>query len=99
MSNTTSPFSSSAEEHKDEAIETAFEEEEKKNEALCMEYEAALNATPKQCLGCQFDILPVELTNAMPWVCECCGLHICASCRYSEPHCISVKCGLLKKIQ
>ena len=46
MSNTTSPFSSSAEEHKDEATETACEEEEKKNEALCMEYEAALNATP-----------------------------------------------------
>ena len=44
MSNTTSPFSSSAEEHKDEATETACEEEEKKNEALCMEYEAALNA-------------------------------------------------------
>ena len=99
MSNTTSPFSSSAEEHKDEARETACEEEEKKNEALCIEYEAALNATPKQCLGCQFDILPVELTNAMPWVCECCGLHICASCRYSEPHCISVKCGLLQKRQ
>ena len=86
-----------AEEPKNEVKETPCEEE--KNEALQMAYEAALKATPVQCLGCQFDILPVELTNAMPWVCECCGLRICASCRYSEPHCISVKCGLLQKRQ
>ena len=59
----------------------------------------APDATPEQCLGCQFDILPVEFTNVVPWVCECCGLHICASCRYSEPQCINVKCGSLQKSQ
>jgi hypothetical protein len=74
-----------AEEHKNEAQETEIEEEKIKI------------VTPEQCLGCQFDILPVEFTNVMPWVCECCGLNICAKCRYSEPHSINVKCGFLQK--
>ena len=86
-----------AEEHKNEVKEVPCDEE--KNEALQMAYEAALKTTPVQCLGCQFDILPVEFTNVMPWVCECCGLHVCSICRYSEPHCINVKCGLLPKRQ
>lgn len=75
-----------AEEHKNEAQETEIEEGK-------IPFKIVI---PEQCLGCQFDILPVEFTNVMPWVCECCGLHICAKCMYSEPHCINVKCGFLK---